>query len=220
MLPSIEISREVQLNIFKLIHEGGKSIVSGKLSKSIELNSNKIIFRYNGFSNQDQINFITFANCNEQGFNVINSYLEIFKLYYQNIKKFKDNILYDSFLSENNLMANSILSEQDRENFLGIIKPLFIFKKKDNSNEISGKYLLFYPNLNFELKQINKLSLVADELTLILVKKANASEKFTNLLRYGFITMTQQKRFILFPINQTKNQLFGIWMNFPDEVRT
>ena len=159
-----------------------------------------------------------YTNSTDQGFNMINSNLELFKGYYSSVKSFKDNLLYDDFLSENNFLANSILSEQNRESFLGTIKPNFIFKKSEKKDKIKGKFLLFYPNFNFELKQINKLSLVADELTLILVKKEKATEKFANLLRYGFITMTQQKRFILFTLPEKRDQLFGIWMNFPDEV--
>ena len=119
---------------------------------------------------------------------------------------------------------------KSKENY--VFNYLVVKSKKMNNNQpyIYGKLYSIFPNINFHLHEINKLSLSSRfKLNKLLISKHHTNiqnekgEKLTN----GFITMSNEKRIITLTDDTNKKELqesqslkqiiFGIWLSLKDE---
>ena len=123
------------------------------------------------------------------------------------------------------------------KNELGKSKENFVFnylviksKLVQQQNFIYGKLYSIFPNINFQLRSIQKLSLSSKfKLNKLLISKrhTNIENEKGVLLKNGFITMSSEKRIITLTDDTNKKELqesqslkqiiFGIWISLKQE---
>ena len=126
------------------------------------------------------------------------------------------------------------------KNELGKSKENFIFnylviksKLINQKNFVYGKLYSIFPNINFQLREIQKLSLSSKfKLNKLLISKrhTNIENEKGVLLKNGFITMSSEKRIITLTDDTNKKELqesqslkqiiFGIWLSLKQEEVT
>ena len=126
------------------------------------------------------------------------------------------------------------------KNELGKSKENFIFnylviksKLINQKNFVYGKLYSIFPNINFQLKEIQKLSLSSKfKLNKLLISKrhTNIENEKGEILKNGFITMSSEKRIITLTDDTNKKELqesqslkqiiFGIWLSLKEEEVT
>ena len=126
------------------------------------------------------------------------------------------------------------------KNELGKSKENFVFnylviksKLVKQNNFIYGKLYSIFPNINFQLRSIQKLSLSSKfKLNKLLISKrhTNIENEKGVLLKNGFITMSSEKRIITLTDDTNKKELqesqslkqiiFGIWLSLKQEEVT
>ena len=125
---------------------------------------------------------------------------------------------------------------KSKENYIFnylVIKSKLINNNKNNQPLIYGKLYSIFPNINFQLHEINKLSLSSKfKLNKLLISKKHINiqnEKGIQLTN-GFITMSNEKRIITLTDDTNKKELqesqslkqiiFGIWLSLKYEDAT
>ena len=126
------------------------------------------------------------------------------------------------------------------KNELGKSKENYVFnylviksKLINQQNLIYGKLYSIFPNINFQLREIQKLSLSSKfKLNKLLISKrhTNIENEKGVLLKNGFITMSSEKRIITLTDDTNKKELqesqslkqiiFGIWLSLKQEEVT
>jgi hypothetical protein len=105
----------------------------------------------------------------------------------------------------------------------GIFNFHFYFNREtslDNSNRTNLKAYCVLPNINLEMKRINKFTLSKSPLSKFLVSGKIETEPINlNDARNGYLAMSSKHRLITLYNNETslKEILFGIWINTPEE---
>jgi hypothetical protein len=105
----------------------------------------------------------------------------------------------------------------------GIFNFHFYFNREtslDNSNRTNLKAYCLLPNINLEMKRINKITLSKNALSKFLVNGKNETELINiNDARNGYLAMSSKHRLITLYNNEAslKEILFGIWIYTPEE---
>ena len=154
------------------------------------------------------------------------------------IKNFKLNF-FKRFLNEKRKIENSFLSELAKnnnfpeKNSTSLFNFYFYFhreKSLDCSYTVNGKIYCIFPNINLELKRINKIPISRSVLSKFLVNggrldklENEEAEQLKNLERKnGFLAMSSKHRLITLQNTpeSRKEILFGIWLNLSEEKVT
>ena len=144
------------------------------------------------------------------------SFLNIFRNIYSQLKNMKD--------------FSCLLKDSKFSYFQGVLNFYFYFHREksiDNSSKVIGKIYCIFPNINLELKRINKIPISRSVLSKFLVsggrfdklEKSEAEELKNSWYRDGFLAMSSKHRLITLQNTgeSMKEILFGIWLNLTEE---